>query len=181
MVSGLAGAGHDTSFCCFKDIVLYYDCLSAGKAAEGVWHPSSSFTKKVPDLPRWIESAVGIPFQFEHVKAHTGHPLNDYVDWAAKQTAAGAGIGGRPPDSTITAFQALDLSWMATACAANASKSLPIQYGSALVSNSTVAFDRPGLQPADLIPGCKTGTVLRLQPPGSHTQRTGAWRQTCPA
>ena len=97
-----------TRFCRFQDIVLYYDCMSAGRAVEGIWHPSSAFAGKARDLQRWIESAVGPTFQFEHVKAHTGHPLNDYVDWAAKKAATGNAIGGRPPASTVTAFQELD-------------------------------------------------------------------------
>ena len=32
-----------TSFCGFKDITLYYDCMSAGRAAEGAWRPPTPF------------------------------------------------------------------------------------------------------------------------------------------
>ena len=131
--------------------------MSAGKAVEGTWHPSSTFAEKVRDLQRWIEVTVGPAFRLEHVKAHVGHPLND-VDWATKQAATGNAIGGCPPASTVAAFHALDLSWIATACEASVTNSLPIQSGSAMVWAATDAAAPSALQPDDLVPTVEVAT-----------------------
>ena len=64
----------------------------------------------------------------------------------------GTRVGGRPPDDTVAALQAIDMSWLATACAAMGSLALPVQDGAALVWSSTPEFDQPALQPEDLIP-----------------------------
>ena len=116
-----------TRFCRFQDIVLYYDCMSAGRAVEGIWHPSSAFAGKARDLQRWIESAVGPTFQFEHVKAHTGHPLNDCR--LGRQEGSHGECYWRPPAGLHGhCLSGAGLSWIATLL-----RPIPCRYSMALL------------------------------------------------
>ena len=103
---GLEIGGYAVAFILIVDgtSTLYYDCMSAGRAAEGAWRSPTPFMRKVRDLQRWVEALVRAPFEMKHVKAHAGHPINEFVDWAAKRAAAGDVTGGRPPTSILAAF-----------------------------------------------------------------------------
>ena len=117
------------NFTNYAGIKLHYDCLPAGMAATGEWKPVNPFAERTHALESYIQAIAGVSLQLQHVKAHAGHPINEFVDWAAKRAAAGDVTGGRPPTSILAAFSELDMTWLATASSEMAGRSTPLCHG----------------------------------------------------
>ncbi|CAE7770281.1 Pol [Symbiodinium sp. CCMP2592] len=68
----------------FASITFCYDCLAAGMAACGEWAPDCEMMQRIRHLQLWLIQVAGAPVAFEHVKAHSNHPMNELADCIAK-------------------------------------------------------------------------------------------------
>ena len=136
----------------FEAIIVCFDCLSAGNAANGAWTPATSFGRKLRDLQRWVETVVSASVDYRHVKAHSGQPLNELVDQLAKLAAQGAPATGAPPSEVVCALVAIDTSWLSIAYSADGSRTLPLVGGQMLRWTQQTCFAPCSLAPSDLVP-----------------------------
>jgi len=72
-----------------RPVTLYYDSKYAANIASGKWNAEKNKQLAATAQTLFREVQETRQLSLEHVKGHSGHPLNDHVDRLAKMGAAG--------------------------------------------------------------------------------------------
>ena len=109
--------------------LLLHDNKSAAELAFGDAHDSRQLelTKACLSMQHWLR-ATQRSIARRHVAAHSGHPLNDFVDCAAKQAALNNFVW-EPSSALVTAQEQSVLPWLWVACGLCPALPLPDSAG----------------------------------------------------
>ena len=158
--------GQMTSIFGLVDVTLHYDCMAAGKGADGQWNACNHFCQKLHGLELYVRHLCQYRLKLSHVKAHAGSAWNEMVDRLAKYAAAGQRGLTAAPDLNCQAFLAMDWAWAAAMAYASSHSALPIQAGKWLAWKVHAKQNGSPLTPQQLIP------VL-----GTHSNSTTTGRE----
>ena len=131
---------------------VHYDCMSAGKAAAGIWEPADGMGERLRNLCLMAENLDGLHLQYEHVKGHAGNAWNEVADAVAKDCARGGSCCSPPPEDTVSTFLRMDLAWVGYGLQAAI-------HGSAKVENGALTWTENGFRPFALTEGQLIPTV----------------------
>ena len=135
--------------------LVNFDCTSAAGIAQGRMQPAQLCTLSRTAVALFhLAGRLGIPVAFAHVKSHQGHPLNEFVDAAAKAVVA-APSRVCMPDSTnlAAAVSSGDLFWLWLTIPRG--QELPVLQPSGEMFDDTLplrAGDGPALSPLAFAP-----------------------------
>ncbi|CAE6948720.1 unnamed protein product [Symbiodinium sp. CCMP2592] len=113
---------------------IHYDCMAAGKAAQGLWAPVDELSKRIHNLEMILREMDGVDLTMTHVKSHVGHGWNEVADAIAKSTATGTHAFAQPPDEISRAMLTMNLDWVSTEMAAAKTGALHVDGGGLLWS-----------------------------------------------
>ncbi|CAE7031281.1 unnamed protein product [Symbiodinium sp. CCMP2592] len=116
-------------FLAYQAVTFCFDCLAAGLAASGAWTPDCALMQRIRDLQLWLEQAAGTTIVFEHVKAHSEHPMNELADRVAKAAARGHLRDYEPPVEAVQLILQEDLSWIAPTLDLRQREAIPFARG----------------------------------------------------
>ncbi|CAE7779518.1 unnamed protein product [Symbiodinium sp. CCMP2592] len=139
-------------FLAFKAVTFCFDCLAAGLAASGAWTPDGALMQRIRDLQVWLEQVAGATIAFEHVKAHSGHPMNEMANQAAKAAARGQLQAYEPPFEVVQLIMQEDLSWIAPSLNPSQQDAIPFARGGTLQWEPDMPFKPFQLEVEHLVP-----------------------------
>ena len=91
-----------------------FDCTSAAGIAQGKMQPDRPCVLSRAAVSLFhLAARLGVPVAFTHIKSHQGHPLNEFVDAAAKAVVAEPSCARQPDAANLAdAVSGGDLFWL---------------------------------------------------------------------